>query len=107
MGHISPLRDFRDFFQGSTNEAITRCVNSQLIESASHQSRANNTWRSVVNTSMHEPFEDSIARATAETQATALPYFNRVGKNLGNQVWQIVRAVFQPDIADAASAEQV
>ena len=37
----------------------------------------------------------------------ALPEFNCVGQYLGDQIGEIVRAVLQTNIADAARAEQV
>lgn len=51
--------------------------------------------------------EDGIPRAVAKTETAALPDFNCVGKDLGDQIGQIVRVVLQTDIADAASAEQI
>ena len=62
--------------------------------------------RQHVNSTPH-PVEHGPTRAIAETQVTTLPHFDGVGQDLGNQVRQLIRAIFQSDFARPMAAEEV
>ena len=109
MGNVLPLNDPGDGFQGCPDETIAWRVDGEFVEPACHQASIHQLMAfggQDIDPAPHA-IEDCIPRTIAKTQAAALPDFNRVGKDLRDQIRQIVRAVLQADIADAASAEQV
>jgi hypothetical protein len=51
--------------------------------------------------------QGGISGTVAEAKTATLPHLNRVGKNLGDQVGQIVWVILQINFTDAAGTEQV
>ena len=109
MGHVLPPHDSGDGFQCRTDKTIAWRVDGQLIKSTCHQATIEQLMPFSVQDIDPPPhaIEDGIPRAVAETETAALPDFNCVDQDLGDQIGQIVWVVLQTDIADAASAEQV
>nr|EPB95576.1 hypothetical protein L321_13329 [Pseudomonas plecoglossicida NB2011] len=109
MCKLSSPHDSGDGLQSRSDKAIAGRVDSQLIESACYQAAiqqlmafASQDIDTAPNTINH-----GITRTVAKTQPAPLPYLNSMRKNLRNQIRQIVRTVFQADLADITSAKQV
>ena len=100
MGKVFALHHPGDRFQGRADEAIAWRIDGQIIESASHQA----TLQQLMTLGLQDvdspahPVEHRISRSIAEIEPPTLPLLHRVGQDLGNEVRQIVRVLFQPDL---------
>lgn len=109
MGNILPLHDSGNGFQCCSHKAVSRGVDGQLVEATRHHAAIQKltAFSSQYIYAASYPVQRCLTRAVTQAQTTALPNFYRVGQNLGNQVRQIVWAIFQTNHPNATCAEQI
>lgn len=109
MGNILPLHDSGNGFQCCAYKAVARGIDGQLVEATRHHAAIQKltALSSQYIYAASHTVQRGLTRAVTQAQTTALPNLYRVSQNLGDQIRQIVRAIFQTNHPNAACAEQI
>jgi len=109
MGYVLSADNSADRFEGGTDESISRRVDHQFVESAGHQAARQElvTFRLERIYPPSNTIQNRLASGEAPAELTSLPPLHGKREDFGDEVWQLVRTIFEANRPDPSRSKQV
>lgn len=109
MSHFRPSDESGNLLQSGTDEAVSRGIDRQFVETARHLTSKEQFLalrRKNIDPAPH-PMEDRVLPLIAQAEAAALPLLNDMGKNLSDEIRQLVGSLLARQVVSPVHTKEI